>query len=57
MSDGRICNSRTYFKMIFKGQTFRKHNPSAALRIQVVMKRHSSLGSVGCVDCGSFGEN
>jgi hypothetical protein len=28
-----------------------------SLHIQVVMKRHPSLGSVGCVDCGTFGEN
>ncbi len=28
-----------------------------SLHIQVVMKRHSSLGSVGCDDCGIYGEN
>jgi hypothetical protein len=33
------------------------HVPGIFMHIQVVMKRHPSLGSVGCVDCGIYGEN
>ncbi len=48
------------FKDDFQGTKFWilvECNLSAALRIQVMMKRHPSLASIGYVDFGIFEEN
>ena len=49
------------FKDNFQGKKFwilvECHPSSVPAYSGIVMKRRPSLGSVGCVDCGSFGEN